>query len=373
MYFVRPVDFADLPALERLAKQAGIGFTNFPANRDSLNDKISCSRQSMQAVVTQPGEEAYYFVLVNKQTDKVVGVCGIEAMVGTKTPFYSYRIDEVVHASPQLQIHNRIPALFLCHDYNGTSRLVAMIVDKAHQTPEAMALLSRARLLFIAKHAERFTNKLFVELRGESDAAGFSPFWNALGKHFFSMDFEKADYLSGVTNKHFIADLMPRYPIYIPTLPDIAQQVIGVVHETSENVSDILLREGFCFRDYVDVFDAGPTIEARQQDINTIVNSRLSAYQLTDDAMKNEQRYLIACGELEDFRVTLAPACFQQNSTQNTVNGANNDMVLQIPHSAATVLGLALQKSETEIEQHPALKKPERVQWIALHSQSMNA
>lgn len=342
MYFVRPVDFADLPALEKLAKQAGIGFTNFPANRDSLNDKISNSRQSMQSSVQHPGEEAYYFVLVNKQNNKVVGVCGIEAMVGTKTPFYSYRIDEVVHASPQLQIHNRIPALFLCHDYSGTSRLVALVVDKAHQTPEAMSLLSRARFLFIAKHAERFTNKLFVELRGESDQAGFSPFWNALGKHFFSMDFQKADYLSGVSNKHFIADLMPRYPIYIPTLPDIAQQVIGVVHEASENVGQILLKEGFCFRDYVDIFDAGPIIEARQQDINTIANHNQSAYQATNSAMKEQQTYLIAQGELEEFKVTLSSGvvCHTEHS----------ETYLQIPQNTANLL---------------ALDEQESIQWIA--------
>ena len=333
MYLVRPVDFADLPALERLAKQAGIGFTNFPANRDSLNDKISNSRQSMQSAVAQPGGESYYFVLVNTQNDKVIGVCGIEAMVGTQTPFYSYRIDEVVHASQQLQIHNRIPALFLCHDYSGNSRLMALIVDKAHQNPAAMSLLSRARLLFIAKHSERFTNKLFVELRGESDEAGFSPFWSALGKHFFSMDFEKADYLSGVSNKHFIADLMPRYPIYIPTLPDIAQQVIGVVHETSENVSNILLNEGFCFRDYVDVFDAGPTVEARQQDINTISNSHFSTYSTSQESMKKKESYLIAAGALDTFKATLSNA--EERHTENASN------TLQITQNTATLLELS--------------------------------
>ncbi len=56
MYFVRHVDFADLPALERLAKQAGIGFTNFPAHRDKLNVKIASSRRAMKANVIQPGE-----------------------------------------------------------------------------------------------------------------------------------------------------------------------------------------------------------------------------------------------------------------------------------------------------------------------------
>lgn len=307
MYFVRPVDFADLPALERLAQEAGIGITNFPANRERLNDKIAATQRSLHSDVIQPGDESYVFVLVDSTTDSIVGTCGLDAMVGTESPFYSYRIDEVVHASPQLQIHNRISALFLCHDYSGTSRLMSLVIDKSHQNDTAFALLSRARLLFIARHPERFTKRLFVELRGESDRHGYSPFWDALGKHFFTMDFKKADYLSGVSNKHFIADLMPRYPIYVPTLPQEAQDVIGVLHEEATKSTDILLEEGFAFRGYVDIFDAGPTLEARSENVTTITRQRIGKALLQPEPYHGKM-HLISAGHLEDFRVTAAQA-----------------------------------------------------------------
>ncbi|MBR7887553.1 arginine N-succinyltransferase [Marinomonas sp. A79] len=337
MYLVRPVDFADLPALERLAQQAGIGITNFPANRERLNDKIASSRRSFQADVVQPGDESYLFVLVDTSNNDIVGCCGIDAMVGVDTPFYSYRIDEVVHASPQLQIHNRIPALFLCHDYSGTSRLIALVVDKAHQNPIAMSLLSRARLLFIARYPERFTKRLFAELRGDSDKQGYSAFWNALGKHFFSMDFKKADYLSGVSNKNFIAELMPRYPIYVPTLPEEAQDTIGVIHDDSGPSADILLNEGFEFRGYVDIFDAGPSIEAKTDILNTIVRQTSGkALSLTDKP--KGPIHLIATGHLEQFRVTAAPAEPQ-------------------------VAGLALEKITQD---NLGISSGSRIQWIAL-------
>ncbi|BFM49600.1 arginine N-succinyltransferase [Marinomonas sp. THO17] len=324
MYLVRPADFADLPALERIAKQAGIGFTNLPANRDRLNDKIATSKRSLQADISQPGDESYLFVLVDTSRNKVVGCCGIDAMVGTDTPFYSYRIDEVVHASPQLQIHNRIPALFLCHDYNGTSRLIALVVDKAHQNPLAVSLLSKARLLFMARYPERFTKKVFAELRGDSDKQGHSPFWEALGKHFFSMDFKKADYLSGVSNKHFIADLMPRYPIYVPTLPDAAQEAIGVVHEESSQSADILLAEGFEFRGYVDIFDAGPSVEAQTHQLNTVTKHKAGKV-LNINTAAQAQQYLIATGHLAQFRVICAPA-----EPQSAGLGVNYDTLEQL-------------------------------------------
>ncbi len=336
MYLVRPVDFSDLPALERLAQQAGIGFTNFPANRDRLNDRIASTKRSMQSSVSQPGDESYSFVLIDTSRDSIVGVCGLEAMVGADTPFYSYRIDEVVHASPQMQIHNRISALFLCHDYNGTSRMMALVVDRAHQNHIAMSLLSRARLLFIARHKERFTKRLFVELRGESDRHGISPFWDSLGKHFFSMDFQKADYLSGVSNKNFIADLMPRYPIYVPTLPKEAQDAIGVVHEESDKSAEILLEEGFQFRNYVDIFDAGPTVESRLHDIHTVANSKLGQASVEDD-LSSAPMHLIATGELGDFRATAAPAYDShagitiETATQQRLKILEGDKIQWIP------------------------------------------
>ncbi|REG79528.1 arginine N-succinyltransferase [Marinomonas pollencensis] len=337
MYLVRPVDFGDLPALERLAQEAGIGMTNFPANRERLNDKIASSRRSLQTDVVQPGDESYLFVLVDTSTNTIVGTCGLEAMVGIDTPFYSYRIDEVVHASPQLQIHNRISALFLCHDYSGTSRLMSLVVDKAHQNATALALLSRARLLFIARHPERFTKRLFVELRGESDRHGYSPFWDALGKHFFTMDFKKADYLSGVSNKHFIADLMPRYPIYVPTLPEAAQEVIGVLHEDSAKSTDILLAEGFEFRGYVDIFDAGPTLEARSENLTTVSQQRIGKALIQPDSLLGKT-HLISAGHLEDFRVTAAKA---------------------EPQAA----GLAIEKDTQERLQ---ISSGSRIQWVVL-------
>ena len=69
-------------------------------------------------------------------------------------------------------------------------------------------LLSLARFLFMAEHIEYFDPIVIAEMRGVVDDHGHSPFWDAVGQHFFDIDFPKADYLSMV-NKHFIAELMP--------------------------------------------------------------------------------------------------------------------------------------------------------------------
>ena len=68
-------------------------------------------------------------------------------------------------------------------------------------------------------------------MRGVSDEDGNSPFGNGYKSTFFSIDFTMADYLTGIGKKGFIADLMPKLPIYINLLSKEAQEVIGQVHE----------------------------------------------------------------------------------------------------------------------------------------------
>ena len=63
-------------------------------------------------------------------------------------------------------------------------------------------------------------------LRGKLDADGRSPFWEGLGRHFFAMDYSRADYLTGIGKKSFIAELMPRYPVYTRLLASEARAVI---------------------------------------------------------------------------------------------------------------------------------------------------
>ena len=70
-------------------------------------------------------------------------------------------------------------------------------------------------MLFIAEFPELFGNKIIAEMRGMSDDAGRSPFWESLGRHFFKMEFSQADYLTGVGNKAFIAELMPKFPVWL--------------------------------------------------------------------------------------------------------------------------------------------------------------
>ena len=102
-----------------------------------------------------------------------------------------------------------------------------------------------------------------------SDSAGSSPFWEAVGRHFFEVDFPAADYQS-ILDKKFIAELMPLHPIYVPLLPVDVQGVIGQVHEKTAPALSILEQEGFQKTNRVDIFDAGPLVSCPLKDIRTV-------------------------------------------------------------------------------------------------------
>ena len=138
-----------------------------------------------------------------------------------------------------------------------------------------------------------------------------SDFWYSLGSHFFSINFYKADYLS-IKNKRFIADLMPRHPIYIPLLPESAQRVIGQVHEQTKPALHILESEGFAFSGMVDIFEAGPIVQCRLDDIRTVRASMRAEVAAVDDGITDEPASIIGT-TLRQFRACLGSVRDQGN------------------------------------------------------------
>ena len=167
--------------------------------------------------------------------------------------------------------------------------------------------MSKARFLFIAEFRELFGDKVIAEMRGMSDEQGRSPFWESLGRHFFKMEFSQADYLTGVGNKAFIAELMPKFPLYTCFLSEDARNIIGRVHPDTEPALAMLKGEGFSYQGYVDIFDAGPAIEAETAKIRAVQDSQVLVLAVGtpgDDA----PQFLIHNRKREACRITAAPA-----------------------------------------------------------------
>lgn len=305
MHILRPISETDFPALLEIARESGVGFTSLPVNETLLKRKIVQSEKSFNSASGKlPG--SYLFVIQDPE-GVVQGTSGIEACVGFDDAFYHYHRSKVVHASRELGVHNTVELLTLCNDYTGVSEICTLFLRERARKGHLGRFLSKSRFLFMAEHAERFSKTVIAEMRGVSDEQGRSPFWEWLEKSFFSMDFPTADYLTGIGNKVFIAELMPKYPIYVNLLSEAAQKVIGKVHDKTVPALRLLEQEGFVKRGYVDIFDAGPTVEANLTNIRTVQQSRKLPVQInTTHATSGDVHYIINTS-VTHFRAVCTP------------------------------------------------------------------
>ncbi|AZZ95919.1 arginine N-succinyltransferase [Pseudoalteromonas sp. R3] len=307
MQVLRPISEKDFAALKTIAIESGHGFTSLPVDDDLLSSKIARSENSFEKTVNLRTDEGYLFVLEDSKSGEVLGTTAIEAAVGMQTPLYHYHLGKTVHHSRTLNVYNTVDILSMCNDYTGASEICTLFLREPFRQGLAGRFLSRTRFNFMALHAERFSETVIAEMRGVSDEEGHSPFWQWLQEHFFSIEFPQADHLVGLGDKVFISELMPKYPIYANLLSKKAQAVIGQVHEKTKPALRLLQKEGFEHRGYVDLFDAGPTVESRLPNIKTVRETKRGSARIVSSAelsTAGNETWSVSNCRLADFRAT---------------------------------------------------------------------
>jgi arginine N-succinyltransferase len=300
---IRPARPEDYSAIYKMAKLTGGGFTNLPPDKATLVAKLARSQESFARQSDEQSGDLYVFVLEDPKTGKVRGTCQVFGQVGVAQPFYSYHISTLTQTSPELGKTFRNRMLTLTTDLEGSSEVGGLFIHPECRAGGLGALLARSRYLFMKLHRKRFGGRTLAELRGVMDEAGNAPFWDALAGKFFDMSFPEADDFNAIHGTKFIADLMPRTPIYAKLLPETAKAVIGQPHPSGRAAMKMLEAEGFVYDRYIDIFDGGPTVVAQTDQIRTIRQSAIETVVKIGDGGSNSM--LVAAGRLDDFR-----ACF---------------------------------------------------------------
>ncbi|MBR9856218.1 MAG: arginine N-succinyltransferase [Gammaproteobacteria bacterium] len=314
MLVIRPIEQRDFPTLKQIAIESGHGFTSLPVNDEMLQNKIDHSIASFAGRAAGKGECLYFFVAEDSETGEVVGTTALEADLGLSSPFYTYLLGKQVHCSPKLGIYNVVETLTLTNDYTGSTELCTLFLREQARKGLNGRLLSKCRFMFLAEFSELFDNRVMAEMRGVSDEHGSSPFWSWLQEHFFSMDFPTVDYLTGIGQKGFIADLMPKYPIYVNLLSKDARAVIGKTHDKTRPALRLLEEEGFSWRGYVDIFDAGPSVECDLRQIRTVRNGQHMKVRIGDVADGGKR--LISNTRFDDFRALIGDVAVNEEKAQ---------------------------------------------------------
>lgn len=308
MALIRPIARDDLDALITMARESGVGVTSLPDDPNLMRRKLSRAVASFDQQLSP--EEAHYLFVIQETTDgPPVGLCGIEARIGRDEVWYNYRIGEVIQASKSLNLYRRTLTLFLSNDLTGATELGSLYLREPNRRHRNGQVLAKSRYLFLAAFPELFSERVIAEMRGFSDEHGRSPFWEGLGRQFFNMEFSDADFLTGTGDKVFIAELMPKFPIYVPMLSPAAQAAVGRVHPLTEPALAMLEQEGFQRNGYVDIFDAGPAMQAELGRIDAVQRSQRLHARLTDRPEPQDltrPAWLIANEQFSGFRAISA-------------------------------------------------------------------
>lgn len=300
---LRPARPADLEALYEMAKLAGWGFTNLPPDRATLKAKLERAEVAFARDTDSLADELFVFVLEDARTGAVRGTCQLITQVGQRWPFYSYRLNTLTQYSRELNRTVRAELLSLVTDLEGSSEVGGLFLHPSERASGLGLLLARSRYLFIAMHRPRFAERIIAELRGIIDERGSSPFWDGIAGRFFGMSFQEADYFNAINGNQFIADLMPKHPVYVALIDEAARAVIGVPHPSGRAAMRMLEEEGFSYEGYLDIFDGGPTMIARIDNLASVRNSAPATVTALD--AREGEKAILAAGRLGSFRACL--------------------------------------------------------------------
>ena len=308
---IRAATARDLQPLYEMAKLTGGGFTNLPPDRNAIARKLERSAKAFARTENGVEDELFVIVLENAETGEVRGTAQMFTCVGQTWPFYSYRLTAITQHSQELDRTIRAEMLSLVTDLEGSAEVGGLFLHPSERAGGLGLLLARSRYLFIAMHRARFSDRILAELRGIIDERGGSPFWDGVAGRFFGMSFQEADYFNAINGNQFIADLMPKHPVYVAMLSESARSVIGLPHPSGRAAMRMLEEEGFSYEGYIDIFDGGPTMTARTDQVRSVAEAREAVVRNTGAA--NGKNALLASGTLAEFHCCFGTVAQQRD------------------------------------------------------------
>lgn len=314
LYVMRAAGPADLAGFKQLREIAGAGFTSLMLDDKAMADKLALSAASFGSKATTAGPERYFIALEHVESGTLAGCAGVKSTIGETPPFFNFRLITEAQSSAAVNRRFDLGVLIGVNDFTGCSEVGSLFVRPEHRANGVGRALAQCRYMLMAAAPERFRDRVVSELRGVVSPEGVSPFWEAVGRHFFRMEFSEADKLSATTDNQFILDLMPQHPVYVDLLPEDARAVIGQCHRDGEGARRLLEWEGFSFSNVVDIFDAGPLMSAPRDHIRTRREARRVRLEAGD--VSAGKRALIATNAIDGYRCVSSRAVMRDGAAQ---------------------------------------------------------
>ncbi len=199
------------------------------------------------------------------QGSELLAALHLQPALGSSRARYSFHLGRAVHAAPELGLHQVQTTLQLGHDATGEAEFSGLYLapelkwDAAAAVLDALLREALAQLQTLAPRGDW----VLVELPGWRDAAGRSPFWDGLVRHFLPSPSPDPTHLAerfGPALSTHLGAMLPRQLIHAAFLPPAAQAALGRCAADQEAWLAALLRAGFADWRHCRIEDGGPLL-----------------------------------------------------------------------------------------------------------------
>ncbi len=312
MYIVRSAKESDLDDLFELSKLEN--FLNLPNDRARLKKNISKSLDSFSSSSFNQ-KSTFLFCLEDLALNKVIGTSVIHAQHGTdSSPHFSLVVGKESKASTTIDKSFTHTTLKLAVDTDGPTEIGGLVLAPKYRGSEFKLgkQVAFSRFLYMAHNPHQFRTTIHAELLPPFNEDGSAPLWEAIGKKFFQMDYQKADILSR-KNKEFILNLFPSENIYASLLSKQAQAAIGAVNSGTLPLMKMLKKIGFEYNNEIDPFDGGPHYRCERTSILPIKESINTHANIVESADKN---FLIMSNNSPSFTCFMNPGSVNKKTLE---------------------------------------------------------
>lgn len=298
MYVIRRAKIEDVPTLLKLARM--VYFTNLPADKDIISQKISLSRGCFMRVAGRRTAETdlpaskprrgqqiqglgdalsetdlFMFVLEDTETGSCLGSSQVLAeMGGPHNPNVSFKLTRREKFSKTLHTGTSHIIAKLHLDSSGPTEIGGLILQPSYRGHRRKLgrFLSLVRFHFIGLHRELFADRVLAEMMAPITHDGLNLLWEYLGRRFIPLSYTEADRFCQYS-REFMTALLPRDEIYLSLLPPEARAVVGEVNKETVPARRMLEKLGFEYKHFIDPFDGGPHLEAQTDEIELVAQT----------------------------------------------------------------------------------------------------
>lgn len=249
-YAIRPVRAADLDGVFDLSLLAGTGLTSLQPDVMFLEELIAKSEASFRWP-EQGKSQCFVLVMETFDTNEIVGCASIKTCVGTDDFMCA---DFATTGSPSAPSRD----LVLERTLEGFTEVGSLYLRADHRASGAGRFLARARYILMSNQKQLFSQPIVAQLRGHSDEAGNSAFYDEIWSNRLRMTYQQSDARLAREGAAFILDAYEGLGIDPRSLSIASAEAIGRPHPTAAGALKLLEEEGFRRANLIDLADGGP-------------------------------------------------------------------------------------------------------------------